>query len=149
MKIGTLSPAPGARKERRRLGRGTGSGLGKTSGKGHKGQWARSGGGVRPGFEGGQIPLIRRMPKSGFDNVFKKIYTVVNLSAFESFNDGETVDIQSLVDKGIVKKCEKYGLKVLSDGTFTKKLTIKAHKFSGSAAEKIVKLGGTAEVLKD
>ena len=147
MKMGTLSPAPGARKEARRLGRGIGSGLGKTSGKGHKGQWARSGGGVKPGFEGGQFPLYRRMPKSGFDNVFRKEYSVVNLSDFESFKNGDTVDLQVLLDKGIVRKGEKYGLKVLANGEFTKKLTVKACKFSKSAKEKIESLGGTVVQL--
>jgi len=149
MKMGTLAPAPGARVKRKRLGRGIGSGLGKTSGKGHKGQWARAGGGVKPGFEGGQFPLYRRMPKSGFDNPFTKVYAVVNLSVFETFKNGETVDMQMLLDKGIIRKSEKYGLKILADGEFTKKLTIKANKFTKNAIEKIEKLGGKAEIIQN
>jgi len=149
MKMGTLAPAPGARVKRKRLGRGIGSGLGKTSGKGHKGQWARSGGGVKPGFEGGQFPLYRRMPKSGFDNPFTKVYAVVNLSSLEAFNNGDTVDIQVLLEKGVIRKSEKYGLKILADGEFTKKLTIKANKFTKNAIEKIEKLGGKAEIIQN
>lgn len=147
MKINELSPAPGAHKSKKRLGRGTGSGLGKTSGKGHKGQWARSGGGVRPGFEGGQMPLSRRLPKTGFDNRWKKIYSVVNLGDLECFNDGDVITAEVLLEKGILSKIEHYGLKVLGNGELTKKLTVKASKFSKSAAEKLDKIGGKAEVL--
>ena len=130
MKMHDLSPAVGARKASKRLGRGIGSGTGKTSGKGHKGQWARSGGGVRPGFEGGQMPLRRRLPKTGFDNRYKKVYSIVNLDDLNKFDDGEP-----------------YGLKVLGNGELTKKVTVQAKKFSKSAQEKIEKAGGKAEVL--
>lgn len=148
MKMHTLSPAPGSRTSEKRIGRGIGSGLGKTATKGHKGQWARSGGGVRIGFEGGQMPLARRLPKRGFDNAWKKIYTVVNLSVIEDyFEDGEEVTIDALVAKGLVKKVEQYGLKVLGNGELTKKVTVKANKFTGSAKEKIEKIGGKAEVI--
>ena len=146
MKIHDLAPAVGARTSKKRLGRGIGSGLGKTSGKGHKGQWARSGGGVRPGFEGGQMPLARRLPKVGFDNRWKKVYSVVNLGDLERFEDGTVVTAQLLKDEGVLSKIEPYGLKVLGDGKFTKKLTVQAAKFSKSAVEKLEKLGGKAEV---
>lgn len=147
MKINELSPAPGSRKSPKRLGRGIGSGLGKTSGKGHKGQWARSGGGVRLGFEGGQMPLSRRLPKTGFDNAWKKVYSIVNVSSLEVFEDGAEVTAETLLQKGVLSKIEPYGLKVLGDGELTKKLTVKAAKFTKSAAEKIEKCGGKAEVL--
>ena len=147
MKMHELSPAVGARKTQKRLGRGIGSGLGKTSGKGHKGQWARSGGGVRPGFEGGQMPLARRLPKTGFDNRYKKVYSIVNLDAFNLFNDGEVVNIDILVEKGVLAKKEHYGLKVLGNGELTKKVTVQAKKFSKSAVEKIEKAGGKVEVV--
>lgn len=147
MKMHAMMPADGARTKAKRLGRGTGSGLGKTSGKGHKGQWARSGGGVRPGFEGGQITLMRRLPKRGFNNKFKKAFTVINVDALNVFDDGTVVDLKLLVEAGIVKKVEEYGLKVLGDGELTKKLTVQAAKFTGSAKEKIEKAGGKAEVL--
>lgn len=147
MKLHNIAPAEGAKKSVKRLGRGIGSGTGKTSGKGHKGQWARSGGGVRPGFEGGQMPLIRRLPKRGFYNYFKKIYSVVNVCDLEVFEDGTTVNAALLKDAGIIGKIEAYGLKVLGNGTLTKKLTVQAAKFTGSAQEKIVKAGGSAEVL--
>lgn len=147
MEIHDLAPAVGARTSKKRLGRGIGSGLGKTSGKGHKGQWARSGGGVRPGFEGGQMPLSRRLPKVGFDNRWKKIYSVVNLGDLERFEDGTVVTAQLLKDAGVLSKIEHYGLKVLGDGELTKKLTVQAAKFSKSAVEKLEKLGGKAEVL--
>ncbi len=147
MKMHDLSPAPGARTAAKRLGRGIGSGLGKTSGKGHKGQWARSGGGVRPGFEGGQMPLSRRLPKTGFDNRYKKVYSVVNLSQLNAFNDGDVVNLDTLLEKGILRKKEAYGLKVLADGELTKKVTVQAKKFSKAALEKIEKAGGKAEVL--
>ena len=147
MKIHELSPAVGAKTAAKRLGRGIGSGLGKTSGKGHKGQWARSGGGVRIGFEGGQMPLARRLPKTGFDNAWKKVYSIVNLSSLEVFEDGTVVTAELLLEKGILSKIENYGVKVLGNGELTKKLTVKAAKFSKSAVEKIEKLGGTIEVL--
>lgn len=147
MKLHNMSPAPGAKTKAKRLGRGIGSGLGKTSGKGHKGQWARSGGGVRPGFEGGQMPLIRKVPKRGFTNIFKKEYTIVNLEQLNAFDDGAVVNAEKLLKKGIVSKIEPYGLKILGDGKLTKKLTVKANKFSESAAKAIEKAGGKAEVL--
>lgn len=146
MKLHEITHAPNARHSEKRLGRGIGSGVGKTSGKGHKGQNARSGGGVRPGFEGGQMSLMRRIPKRGFDNRWKAEYTVVNVSDLEAFDNGATVDAVTLLDAGIIKKVCPYGLKVLGDGDLTKKLTVKAAKFSKSASEKIVKAGGSAEV---
>ena len=148
MKMHTLSPAPGARTAPKRVGRGIGSGLGKTSTKGHKGQWARSGGGVRVGFEGGQMPLARRLPKRGFDNAWKKVYSVINISLIEeNFNDGDEITVEVLKERGLVKKIEQYGLKVLGNGELTKKVTVKAHKFTGAAKEKIEKIGGKVEVL--
>ena len=147
MKIHDMSPAPGARKERRRLGRGTGSTLGKTSGKGHKGQWARSGGGVRPGFEGGQMPLMRRIPKTGFTNNWRKEYTTVNIGALEAFDKDTVVTAELLLEKGIIRKLEHYGLKILGGGELTKALTVKAAKFTKSAEEIITKNGGKAEVV--
>ena len=148
MRIDTLSPAEGSKTPAKRLGRGIGSGLGKTSGKGHKGQWARSGGGVRPGFEGGQMPLIRRIPKRGFNNHFRKVYSVVNLSVLEGLDAGSVVDINMLADKGLIKLVKDgAGLKVLGNGTLTKALTVKADKFSASAKEAIEKVGGTAEQI--
>ncbi|MBE5749705.1 MAG: 50S ribosomal protein L15 [Clostridiales bacterium] len=148
MRLGDLSPAIGATTEKKRLGRGIGSGLGKTSGKGHKGQWARSGGGVRPGFEGGQMPLIRRIPKRGFNNHFRKVYSIVNLSVLEGFEANSVVDMEALNQKGlikIVKDC--VGLKVLGNGTLTKALTVQAKAFSGAAKEAIEKAGGKAELI--
>lgn len=145
MKMHAMMPADGAHTKAKRLGRGIGSGLGKTSGKGHKGQWARSGGGVRPGFEGGQITLMRRLPKRGFNNKFRKAFTVVNVDKLNVFDDGTVVDLALLVEAGIVKKVEEYGLKVLGDGELTKKLTVKAAKFTDSAKDKIEKAGGKAE----
>ena len=147
MKMHDLSPAAGARKAPKRLGRGIGSGTGKTSGKGHKGQWARSGGGVRPGFEGGQMPLARRLPKTGFDNRYKKVYSIVNLGDLNEFEDGAVVNLETLIKNGIVGKEEPYGLKVLANGELTKKITVQAKKFSKSAIEKIEKAGGKVEVL--
>lgn len=147
MKINDLSPAVGAHKSGKRLGRGIGSGLGKTSGKGHKGQWARSGGGVRPGFEGGQMPLSRRLPKTGFDNRWKKVYSIVNLGDLNCFEDGTVVTAALLLETGILSKVEPYGVKVLGNGELTKKITVQANKFSKSAIEKIEKVGGKAEVL--
>ncbi len=148
MRIGDLSPAQGATTSKKRLGRGIGSGLGKTSGKGHKGQWARSGGGVRPGFEGGQMPLIRRIPKRGFNNHFRKVYSIVNLSVLESFENGATVDIFALNEKGLIKLVKgSVGLKVLGNGTLTKALTVQASSFSAQAKEAIEKAGGKAEQI--
>lgn len=146
MKMHQLSPAPNSRTSAKRLGRGIGSGLGKTSGKGHKGQWARSGGGVRIGFEGGQMPLARRLPKTGFDNAWKKVYTTVNVDVFEAFDDGAVVTAEILLGAGLISKIKPYGLKVLGDGILTKNLTVKAAKFTKSAVEKIEKAGGKAEV---
>lgn len=146
MIINELKPAEGAKKAPKRLGRGIGSGTGKTAGKGHKGQWARSGGGVRPGFEGQIFGLTRRLPKAGFDNNWKKVYSTVNVSALEAFEDGATVTAEVLLEKGILSKIEPYGLKVLGDGELTKKLTVVAKKFTKSAGQKIVAAGGTAEV---
>ncbi len=145
MNIQTLSPAPNSRTSQKRLGRGIGSGIGKTSGKGHKGQNARSGGGVRPGFEGGQIPLIRRLPKRGFHNQFKKIYAIVNVSDLNRFEDGAVVDVNTLLATNLIGKVEAYGVKVLGNGELTKKLTVKADKFTAQAKEKIEKAGGIAE----
>ena len=140
MKLHTLAPNEGATKTRKRVGRGTGSGLGKTSGKGHKGQNARSGGGVRPGFEGGQLPLFRRLPKRGFSNaLFKTEYAVINLSDLNKFEDGAVV-------MGLLKK-QLDGIKVLGNGKLERKLTVKAHKFSSKAKEEIEKLGGKTEVI--
>ena len=150
MRLGDLRPAEGAVTQSKRLGRGIGSGLGKTSGKGHKGQWARSGGGVRPGFEGGQMPLIRRIPKRGFNNHFRKVYSVVNLSTLESFDNGAVVDIVALNEKGLIKLVkDSVGLKVLGNGTLTKKITVKASAFSAAAKEAIEKVGGTVEQVAD
>ena len=146
MKMHQLSPAPNSKTSAKRLGRGIGSGLGKTSGKGHKGQWARSGGGVRIGFEGGQMPLARRLPKTGFDNAWKKVYTTVNVDVFEAFDDGAVVTAEILLGAGLISKIEPYGLNVLGDGILTKNLTVKAAKFTKSAVEKIEKAGGKAEV---
>ena len=146
MRIDTLSPAKGATKESKRLGRGIGSGTGKTSGKGHKGQWARSGGGVRPGFEGGQLPLYRRLPKRGFYNKFGKTYAIVNLEALNKFEDGAVVDTAAFLTSGVVSSvCD--GIKVLGRGELNKKLTVKAAVFSATAKEKIEAAGGKTEVV--
>ena len=147
MKLHNMAPAVGAKKEARRVGRGIGAGIGKTSGKGHKGQWARSGGGVRPGFEGGQMPLTRRIPKRGFNNVFKKEYSIVNVGQLDVFVDGTVVDAEVLEKAGILAKVEHYVVKVLGGGQLTKKLTVKAAKFSQSAKDAIVKAGGSAEEI--
>ena len=148
MNIQDLKPADGARTASKRIGRGIGSGMGKTSTRGHKGQWARSGGGVRPNFEGGQMPMTRRLPKIGFNNKrFEHAYNTVNLDVFNRFEEGQTVGIDELVAAGIIKKVLPYGLKVLAGGNLEKKLTIKANKFTASAKEKIEKAGGTVEVL--
>ena len=148
MKLHELSPQEGSVKSRFRKGRGAGSGNGKTAGKGHKGQNARSGGGVRPGFEGGQLPLYRKLPKRGFKNVlFGKQYTVVNVESFNKFNDGDVVDSALLLAKGIIGDLAKDGLKVLGEGELTKKLTVKAAVFSATAKEKIESVGGKTEVV--
>ena len=148
MKMHELRPADGAKTAAKRLGRGIGSGLGKTSGKGHKGQKARSGGGVRPGFEGGQMPVVRRIPKRGFNNRFRKVYSIVNLSALEDkFENGAVVDAEALIVSGILSKIEDAGVKILGNGELTKSLTVKANKFSASAKEAIEKAGGSVEVL--
>ena len=148
MKLHELSPAEGSVKERFRKGRGAGSGNGKTAGKGHKGQNARSGGGVRPGFEGGQLPLYRKLPKRGFKNfLFGKVYTVVNVESLNKFNEGEVVDAAALLAKGIISDVAKNGVKVLGEGELTKNLTVKASVFSGSAKEKIEAVGGKTEVV--
>ena len=148
MRINDLHPQVGEKKSVKRLGRGIGSGHGKTSTKGHKGQWARSGGGVRPGFEGGQMPLIRRVPKRGFNNHFRNVYSIVNLSVLEGFENNATVDIAALNEKGLIKIVKgSVGLKVLGNGTLSKALTVKADSFSASAKEAIEKAGGKAELI--
>ncbi len=147
MKLHELTPAAGSSKKAWRKGRGPGSGNGKTAGRGHKGQNARTGGGVRPGFEGGQIPLYRRLPKRGFTNdMFKKEYAVINVELLDKFNDGDVVSIETLMEQGMLKK-ELSGLKVLARGEVTKKLTVKAAVFSAAAKEKIEAAGGKAEVI--
>ena len=146
MRMDTLSPAEGARTSKKRLGRGIGSGLGKTSGKGHKGQWARSGGGVRPGFEGGQMPLTRKVPKRGFNNHFRVVYAVVNLDKLNMFEAGTVVDYDVLLENGLVKAVkDAAGLKVLGSGKLEVALTVKASKFSETAKKAIEAAGGTAE----
>ncbi|MEW6243229.1 MAG: 50S ribosomal protein L15 [Bacillota bacterium] len=147
MKLYELSPAPGSRKARKRVGRGPGSGRGKTSGRGHKGQNARAGGGVKPGFEGGQMPLQRRLPKRGFSNYpFRKVYAVVNLNDLDMFDEGTEVTPELLSEHKLVRDM-KDGVKILGNGALTKSLTVKAHAFSKSAAEKIEAAGGKAEVI--
>ncbi len=146
MKLHELSPNAGSTKESKRIGRGHGSGQGKTAGKGHKGQNARSGGGVRPGFEGGQTALARRIPKRGFNNIFATEYAVVNVADLDRFVDGTVVDTELLIASGLIKK-ELDGVKVLGNGELTKNLTVKAAAFSASAKEKIEKAGGKAEVM--
>lgn len=149
MRVDTISPAEGARKDAKRLGRGIGSGLGKTSGKGHKGQWARSGGGVRPGFEGGQMPLARRIPKRGFHNKFGKDYVIINLDGLNKLPEGTTVDLGFVLSNKLAKEVKNNaGLKVLGKGELNVKLTVRAAKFSASAKEAIEKAGGTCEVLE-
>lgn len=145
MKLHELSPAPGSVKDVKRKGRGAGSGNGKTAGKGHKGQNARSGGGVRPGFEGGQMPLQRRIPKRGFNNIFAKKYAAINVSALERFEDGAVVDEKAIVEAGLLKK-PLDGIKILGNGELTKKLTVSVTAFSASAKQKIEAAGGKAEV---
>jgi len=146
MKLHELQPAIGSTTAPKRLGRGVGSGLGKTSGKGHKGAKARSGGGKAPGFEGGQMPLYRRIPKSGFTNIFAKEYAVINLSDLERFEEGTVVTVKLLKDHGLVKQI-KDGVKVLGGGDLTKLLTVQVNRFTASAKEKIEALGGKAEVI--
>lgn len=148
MKLHEIAPAPNSQSSKKRKGRGMGSGLGKTSGRGTKGQNARSGGGVRIGFEGGQMPLVRRLPMRGFNNtVFKKVYNVVNLSDLDKFDKDSVIDIEFLIKNNVIKKRAPYGLKVLGNGNITKPLTVKGAKFSESAIQKITKAGGKAEVL--
>ena len=147
MKLHELSPAPGSTSERKRIGRGPASGQGKTAGRGHKGQKARAGRGMRAGFEGGQMPLQRRIPKRGFVNIFAKEIAIVNLSAIdEKFEDGAVVDVEALIAAGLVKKALD-GVKVLGNGEISKKLTVKANAFSESAKAKIEAAGGKAEVI--
>ena len=147
MRIDTLQPAEGSRTSAKRLGRGIGSGTGKTSGKGHKGQKARSGGSIRPGFEGGQMPLQRRIPKRGFNNIFRKEFAIVNLASLDkAFNDGDTVTIEALVASGLVKKTLD-GVKVLGNGEISKKLTVQVNAYSETAKSKIEAAGGKAEVV--
>ena len=147
MKLHELSPVPGSTKERKRIGRGPASGQGKTAGKGHKGQKARAGRGMQIGFEGGQMPLQRRIPKRGFNNIFRKEFATVNIASLDKvFNDGDTVTIEALVASGLVKKTLD-GVKVLGNGEISKKLTVQVNAFSASAKEKIEALGGKAEVI--
>jgi len=146
MKLHELSPAPGSKKERKRIGRGTSSGTGKTAGRGHKGQNSRSGGGVRPGFEGGQNPLYRRLPKRGFVNPTRKEYAIVNIEELNNFAENTEVTPELLKEQGIVKDT-KSGIKILGNGDVTVKLTVKANKFSQSAVEKIEAAGGKTEVI--
>ena len=146
MKLHELSPVAGSTFVGKRKGRGVGTGNGKTAGRGHKGLYARSGGKVRAGFEGGQMPLVRRIPKRGFNNVFAKPLTAINLTVLNRFEDGAVVDAAALIEAGILNACP-YGLKVLANGTLTKKVTVKAAAFSESAKEKIEQAGGKAEVV--
>ena len=146
MKLHELKPAEGATSARKRLGRGIGSGLGKTSGKGHKGAKARSGGGKRPGFEGGQMPLTMRLPKRGFTNNFRKEYVAINISRLDVFEDGATVGPVELIEMGIIKKIGD-GIKIMGDGELNRKLTVQTNKFTATAKEKIEAAGGKAEVI--
>lgn len=146
MKLHELQFNEGARRDRKRVGRGTGSGHGKTSGRGQKGQGSRSGGGVRPGFEGGQTPLFQRLPKRGFTNINRKEYAIVNLETLNRFEEGTEVTPELLIETGVVSK-EKAGIKVLAKGSIEKKLTVKAHKFSSAAKEAIEAAGGQTEVI--
>lgn len=146
MRLHDLSPAPGSNKEVFRVGRGHGSGNGKTAGKGHKGQNARSGGGVRPGFEGGQMPLHRRVPKRGFVNIFKKQYAIVNIEDLNRFENGSNIDTDMLIKAGLVKK-QLDGIKILGNGKLEKKLNVTAKAFSKAAKEKIEQVGGKAQVI--
>ena len=146
MKLNQLTATPGATKERKRIGRGYGAGTGKTAGKGHKGQKARAGHGMRPGFEGGQMPLQRRIPKRGFNNIFAKDIVSVSVGSLNGFEDGAAVDAAALMEAGIIKKCGD-GVKILANGELTKKLTVKASAFSEAAKAKIEAAGGKAEVI--
>ena len=146
MELHELAPVMGSTQVAKRKGRGTGTGNGKTAGRGHKGQKARSGGKVRVGFEGGQMPLARRIPKRGFNNIFTKPLTAINVASLNAFEDGAVVDAAALMEKGIIHDC-KYGLKVLANGTLTKKVTVKAAAFSEGAKAKIEEAGGKAEVM--
>ena len=146
MRLEELKPAEGSKHRAKIVGRGIGSGTGKTSGKGHKGQNARSGGGVRPGFEGGQMPLYRRLPKRGFKNIFAKQYVSINVEALNKFEDGEEVNAETLIEKGVISKALD-GVKILGRGEVTKKVNVKVAKYSASAKEKIEKAGGKAEVM--
>ena len=146
MKLNQLTATPGSTKERKRIGRGYGSGTGKTAGKGHKGQMARAGRGQRPGFEGGQMPLQRRVPKRGFNNIFATEYAILNVAALNAFEDGAVVDLEAVKKAGLVKKgCD--GLKVLGNGALQKNITVKAAAFSEAAKAKIEAAGGKAEVI--
>ncbi len=145
MKLSDLAPAPGSRKKRKRVGRGPGSGHGKTSCRGHKGQKSRSGGGTKPGFEGGQMPLQRRLPKRGFTNIFQKEYAIVNLATLEKLSES-TITPEYLIKEGVLKKLLD-GVKVLGNGELTKAITVKAHAFSLSAKDKIIKAQGSVEVI--
>jgi large subunit ribosomal protein L15 len=148
MKLHTIKGAEGSTANRKRVGRGIGSGMGKTSTRGSKGQWARAGGGVRPNFEGGQMPITRRIPKRGFNNKqFAHRYTEVNIGSLNAFEDGAVVDVQALFDCGLIKKLENSGLKIMGGGELKKKLTVRAQKFTKSADEAIQKAGGKAEVV--
>jgi large subunit ribosomal protein L15 len=146
MRLEELKPAEGSKHRAKIVGRGIGSGTGKTSGKGHKGQNARSGGGVRPGFEGGQMPLYRRLPKRGFKNIFAKQYVAINVEELNKFDDGADVTAQTLIEKGVISKALD-GVKILGRGEVTKKVNVKVAKYSASAKEKIEKAGGKAEVM--
>ncbi len=146
MKLNELKPASGSTRESFRKGRGIGSGNGKTAGRGHKGQWSRSGGGVRPGFEGGQMPLARRLPKRGFNNIFGTRYVTINVSKLDAFENGDVVTNETLLEKGVIRKTLD-GVKILGGGELTKKLTVTVAAFSASAKEKIEAAGGKAEVV--
>ena len=146
MELNSLRPALGATRDRKRIGRGPGSGHGKTATKGHKGQKARSGGSIKAGFEGGQMPLQRRLPKRGFTPLSRTEYAIINLKQLNAYEDGSIVDLQSLLERGIIKKALD-GLKVLADGVLERKLTVKAHRYSGAAKEKITAAGGTVEEI--
>ena len=146
MKLYELKPAPGSRKAPKRVGRGTGSGTGRNAGRGENGQKARSGGGVRPGFEGGQTPLFRRLPKRGFTNIFAKKITSINVDRLNVFEDGSVITVDTLLERGVISKRQD-GVKILGNGDITKKLTVRVNMFSKSAAEKIVAAGGKAEVV--
>jgi large subunit ribosomal protein L15 len=146
MELNSIKPASGSTKDRKRIGRGTGSGHGKTATKGHKGQKARSGGSIKPGFEGGQMPMQRRLPKRGFNPLERKEFTLVNLGQMEIFESGSCVDVEALLKSGLISKVRD-GVKVLASGELTKALTVKAHRFSAAAKEKIATAGGTAEEI--